>query len=130
MDAEAEGDGKRIGGIAQFHSDDFLAGGVGGAGDAFKAQIGRSVAVGMNGLERRFPDVTVAGLWIGFAIAFGFVRGCLSDGALIEAAVFAGVKFERERRGRNPEALAGGRGRLRGGERSEQRARGQESDAM
>src|SRR6266576_1160454 len=94
---KTERDIEGIGWIAQFDLEQFASGSFVGAGHAFVEQFGRSVAVGMNGLKCRLPNVTVAGLGIGFVIPFGrFDRLQVADSFLIKPAIIANLKSEFE----------------------------------
>ena len=94
---ETERDFKWVSWITQLDPHQFAAVSFVGSSDAFKQQRRRGIAVGMHHLDRRFINVTVAGLGIGFIDPLGLAVGAgNADGGLIQASIVAHLKVERE----------------------------------
>ena len=98
MRAETKSHSEGISRVPQLNAHDFLAGGGIAAGHASKKQRSGGVAVGMDSFQRRFPNVTVARLRIGFLVSLGasFPRSRLAERSLINTPVFSFLKIQGE----------------------------------
>ena len=97
MGAETERDFKRIRRVVQMDARQFDVRRLVGLRQAVIKQRRGSVAVGVNHLQGRFPNIAIARLRIKFIVARKFCTGIVrADGPLIKAAIVTHLKIHRK----------------------------------
>ena len=86
VDPEAQGDLDRIGGVVQSDANQFAAKLILLPGDALVDKVSGSIAIRMDDLDGRFPDITIASLGVSLAGAEEFWIYRSGDRVLIKAA--------------------------------------------
>src|SRR2546426_529312 len=95
MGPETEEDFERVSRITQLDPEQLAARPFVGPRHTLKQEVGGGVAVGVNGLKGGFPDVTVAGLRVGFVGAFR-IGGPPANWLLVKPPVLANLEAQAE----------------------------------